>query len=343
MAFSIRKKVSVGLLHFDLTDGTIAVSGMRLGTKPSGNYVKIDGTQASYHQSQPFARSGHARPPAVILPNQPRTPAMQEIESGDVANMVDSSFAKLLTEMNDRRAKLSFAPVVLLIGVTAAALAYEKVHPGISALVVAILYGVARVLDTQRKTTVVMYDFEGEGERRFKALHAAFERLSAADRIWHVDASGRVASQDRKYQAGATSVVQRQVIQLSCEEPKFLRTNVPIPTIPVGRQTLYLLPDHLLVVEGSTVGALNYASIQADVSQTNFIESDGVPRDAQVAGSTWRYVNKSGGPDRRFKDNPTIPIARYEELHLRSSSGLNELLQISRIGLGQGFAEQLRA
>ena len=30
---------------------------------------------------------------------------------------------------------------------------------------------------------------------------------------------------------------------------------------------------------------------------SRFIESDGVPPDSQVVGSTWRYVSKSGGPD----------------------------------------------
>jgi len=54
------------------------------------------------------------------------------------------------------------------------------------------------------------------------------------------------------------------------------------------------------------------------------MESGGLPSDAQVVGRTWQYVNKKGGPDRRFNNNPEIPIALYEEGHFGSTTGLNE-------------------
>jgi hypothetical protein len=45
-------------------------------------------------------------------------------------------------------------------------------------------------------------------------------------------------------------------------------------------------------------------------------------------------VNKKGGPDRRFNDNPQIPIVLYEEILLTSKSGVQELFQASRTGIG---------
>jgi hypothetical protein len=56
-----------------------------------------------------------------------------------------------------------------------------------------------------------------------------------------------------------------------------------------------------------------------------------------VIGQTWKHPNKSGGPDRRFRDNYQIPICRYEVFHLRSSSGLNELLEFSKTGVVAPF------
>ena len=32
-----------------------------------------------------------------------------------------------------------------------------------------------------------------------------------------------------------------------------------------------------------------------------------MPRDAERIGVTWKYVNKGGGPDRRYKNNPRTP------------------------------------
>ncbi|WP_462388382.1 hypothetical protein [Acidovorax sp. Q11] len=54
-----------------------------------------------------------------------------------------------------------------------------------------------------------------------------------------------------------------------------------------------------------------------------FIEDGSPPRDAQVIDRTWRYVNKKGGPDKRFKNNRELPVCLYDELQLSSSTGLN--------------------
>lgn len=66
-----------------------------------------------------------------------------------------------------------------------------------------------------------------------------------------------------------------------------------------------------------------------------------MPRDAEVVDRTWRYVNKSGGPDKRFKDNRQIHVCRYEQISLSSSTGLNEVLQVSRCGFGEKFSYAL--
>jgi len=148
--------------------------------------------------------------------------------------------------------------------------------------------------------------------------------------------SGRTA--DWKHQAGATHLVRRQAVRLLKGDPPWIKTNVEVPLLPVGRQTLYLLPDRVLVVDGAAVGAVEYAELRAEAAAMTFIESGGVPADAEVIGHTWRYVNKSGGPDRRFKDNPQIPEVKYGELRLRSASGLNEALQTSKKDAPEQFA-----
>lgn len=66
---------------------------------------------------------------------------------------------------------------------------------------------------------------------------------------------------------------------------------------------------------------------------TRFIEEEAVPKDAEVVGRTWKYVNKSGGPDRRFKNNRELPICLYGEIELRSESGLNTVLMFSNADL----------
>jgi hypothetical protein len=148
---------------------------------------------------------------------------------------------------------------------------------------------------------------------------------------------------DRKYHAGASSVVRRRSISVGRQHPPFVKTNIVVPSVPVGEQTLYFFPDKVLVFEANGVGAVGYENLAIRCEATRFIEEQGVPSDAKVVDSTWRYVNKSGGPDRRFKDNRQLPIALYEEISFTSRTGLNETIQASRVGTGEQIATAIRS
>lgn len=72
-----------------------------------------------------------------------------------------------------------------------------------------------------------------------------------------------------------------------------------------------------------------------------FIESGIVPKDGTIVDYTWQYVNKSGGPDKRFKNNRKLPILMYSEILFQSNTGLNELIQLSQQGAGVGLVQRL--
>jgi len=123
--------------------------------------------------------------------------------------------------------------------------------------------------------------------------------------------------------------------------PPLLKTNIDVPILHAGRQTLAFMPDRVLVFESAGVGAVGYDALKAEVGETQFIEDEGVPSDANVVGQTWRYVNKKGGPDRRFSHNPEIPIVQYGQFALQSGTGLNELFQASRVQAVKQFTASL--
>jgi hypothetical protein len=105
---------------------------------------------------------------------------------------------------------------------------------------------------------------------------------------------------------------------------------------------MFLFPDRVLVYESGKVGAIGYDQLEVSVSQTKFVE-DSAPSDARVVGQTWRYVNKNGGPDRRFANNRVLPICLYDELHFTSPTGLNEVIQTSRCGVGDSLRDAVAA
>jgi hypothetical protein len=121
--------------------------------------------------------------------------------------------------------------------------------------------------------------------------------------------------------------------------------NLAVPALPAGRQTLYFFPDRLLVYDSNGVGAVPYTDLDASSSQVQFREDRGVPSDGEVIGNTWLYVNRNGGPDRRFRNNREIPIVLYGQLSLESASGLKEVFQASKPTTVDGLVaalEQLR-
>ena len=58
---------------------------------------------------------------------------------------------------------------------------------------------------------------------------------------------------------------------------------------------------------------------------------------------TWQYVNKNGGPDRRFNNNRQLPIMLYGEVELTTPTGLRWMLQLSRPDVASVMAAALRA
>ncbi|RUV82596.1 MAG: hypothetical protein E5Y35_06670 [Mesorhizobium sp.] len=99
----------------------------------------------------------------------------------------------------------------------------------------------------------------------------------------------------------------------------------------------------ILVKDGNRYGAVPYGDLRTQFAPSNFIETGNVPSDAEVVGHTWAHPNKSGGPDRRFKNNRQIPICRYEALRLSSASGLNELVEFSKTNVSQPFCQAITA
>ena len=349
MGFYLRKAIKVGPLRFNLSKSGVGVSagvrGARIGTGPRGNYVHVGRHGAYYRATLPGGRSpSHSYAASQPLPEpESRLDTLEEIESGDVSAMRDSSSADLLEEFKRKQRLWRIAPAVLGSGGVAIAVALATGTPtgvwvGLGVLTAA--GGLfAHLQDLMRKTVVLLYELEPEAEVRFQALHDGFSALAGCSSIWHVEAAGEI--RDWKRSAGATEAISRKSIRASNKLPPFVRANISVPALPVGRQTLFFFPDRLLVVDSGAVGAVPYNQLSVERNPVHFVETGSLPGDAKVIDKTWRYVNKKGGPDRRFKDNPEIPITLYDDVHLKSPSGLNELVQLSKPDGGETFAAAL--
>lgn len=264
MGFYIRKALKVGPIRFNLSKSGMGVSagikGLRLGTGPRGNYVHM-GRGGLYFRKSLNSPGGRAdlrpgtrqRLPGVGEPSGTEIPPdsvgpLREIESGSVQEMVDASSAELLREMNEKRKKVRLLPVAMTITIIGSLLLLVAGTPIGSVVIfsaVAIVFcWLAFMKDELRKTTVILYELESDVETAYKRLHDFFSLLRSCSRTWHIEARGEV--RDRKYHAGASGIVKRKQVGLNTSAPPYIRTNVEVPIITVGKQVLAFMPDRLL-------------------------------------------------------------------------------------------------
>lgn len=351
MGFYLRKSISVGPFRFNLSKSGVGVSagikGLRFGAGPRGNYVHMGRGGLYYRATLPSLSPTQKRPQSTnssgpVIPSGTHTP-LEEIESADISQIADSSSRELLSELNQKRNKMrlwSLAATVsifiLLVGIS------NTWHNWL--LLVTLVAGITLTYiafshDKLAKTVVLFYDFDAEMEEVYGQLHSAAEKIAGCSSAWHIEAQGNV--HDRKYHAGASSLVRRKTTFIRKAEPPYVRSNIETIAIGVGRQTLHFFPDRVLIYDSNGVGAIGYQELRINVKPSKFIEDGTPPHDAKVVDHTWKYVNKSGGPDRRFKDNKELPICLYDEISLSSQTGLNELLQVSRCDIAGAFADAI--
>ncbi len=335
MGFYIRKGFNFGPLRLNLSrsglGGSFGVKGARVGTGPRGSYIHMGRGGLYYRQTlTPASRSPY--PQAPTAPQVPPSDGLRQITSNAAVTMADSSATDLLNELNrvkKRRDRLPIVGVIGLIvicGLGTLGAAWWLVTLAMIATVTLALY--ARHFDVLKGTAVLNYSLEDEAAQNFATLQAPFHQLTACELVWHIDAAG--SNTDTKRNAGATTSLKRTAISPSFSRPPKVQCNLELPTLKAGNTTLYFFPDRLLVYDSGGVGAVAYADLKVEVQESRFVESGKVPRDSHQVGSTWQYVNKKGGPDRRFNNNRQLPVMQYGVLALTSNSGLATLFMCSR-------------
>lgn len=356
MGFYIRKGISFGPFRLNLSKSGLGVSvgvkGARVSTGPRGTYVHM-GRHGLYYRQRidgPGARSGFQD----ILPSEHYQESLDSSfesrvnETVDISRLVDSSSEELLSQINARAHQTAFAPLlavgsIILSLVELAALEATPTARLIACAILATGLACAWMVhrrDTRKRTTPLFYELDERAIQHFAAVQDAVAVLGRSERVWRVESEQ--VTRDQKYNAGAASLLKRRQVVVGPMKPPFITTNIEVSGIDLGAEKLLFLPDRLFVFRGGAYGTVSYDSFNVTFNSTQFIESQGVPTDARVLYHTWQYVNKDGGPDRRFANNRQIPVLEYGLLTLKSATGLNVYLHVSNKSLALQFAEAFR-
>jgi hypothetical protein len=348
MGWYLRKSFSFGPLRLNLSKSglgySFGVKGARIGTGPRGNYIHMGRYGLYYRQ---YFNPG--TPGQDTRPNEPPKTPTEPVVTGtiiptaDVAGLQDSSAEELLNYIREQHRKPLVAPWVsagagiLLVTMVAKGIAIWVV--GLCLVLAVITHFIVSRFDAGRKRVVLRYRLDETMRTRYEGLSKALQALHSSQRAWRVITSDRSA--DTKYTAGAGVLINRRDAAIRMQAPPHIEVDLPVWSLDLAGQSLYFFPDRILVYQRGEVETVPYPELTAAHGLTTFVESDGVPSDARVVGMTWRYVNKGGGPDRRFANNPQIPVAEYAQIALHSKAGLNFLLQVSNVTASQTFAAGL--
>lgn len=330
MGFRYRKSINLGGgFRVNISKSGIGyswgVKGYRITKTAKGTIrrtASIPGTGISFVDETSV--SGHGKYPRS--PSQ-TTPAIsrnhydtEEIVNGMATNMVSDGLEDILDAINKSLYINKISTIGILISLLLSFWAPLL-------LLVLLAFIVLKIY--VKKTGMVELDYTIDADQQDEIDQRINDMLKVANsnRVWRIMETSKVI--DQKYEAGASNTVKRVSCVTMTKAPFPFKTNAPVVAFISGNETLVFLPDKLFIIQNGMAGALNYADIQTSTHTTRFIESENVPSDARVVGSTWKYVNKSGGPDRRFKNNHKLPICLYKEMELKSASGLNTVFMFS--------------
>ncbi|WP_245928953.1 hypothetical protein [Murinocardiopsis flavida] len=197
--------------------------------------------------------------------------------------------------------------------------------------------------DQARRTVVLFYDVSDAPAAWFDHLVTNWNWLIQSQMTWRILQSGKVqTTYQHKTNAGAYNLVNRVLASAGTTGPRHLSTNVAVPSIAAGKTSLYFLPDRILVRDDKHYSDISYENLVARGSKNQFIETTGPPpHDSVQVGQTWKYVNVKGGPDRRYSNNPVLPVMLYGTIEITSPQGLTWLIQTSRAESAEAISRAL--
>lgn len=196
-------------------------------------------------------------------------------------------------------------------------------------------------LDQMRVDTRIT--LEPEAAQLWAHIVASFTTLSRSASIW--DVTGERRQRVGTDRSGAARIVDRRPTTVGLASLDIIRSDVqPLHWRNENGDDLYLYPGFLVVYQSSRRFAIVAGGdLEFILTPSRFREDEPVPHDAQQVDTAWTYTNRDGSRDRRFADNPPVPVMLYAEITIHSSTGLHEAFLFSNATAALAFMDDLMA
>jgi hypothetical protein len=192
----------------------------------------------------------------------------------------------------------------------------------------------------EKRATELIYDLSAPATAQQQALEDSLDRLTQSRIVWKLDSQSAIT--DWKRNAGAAYNVKREQISIRRAVPPRVESNLVPMCIDLGKLKMFFLPDQVLYWQRGMFASIGYTDLKFEAGATRFIEESVQASDSKQVGSTWRYVRKDGGPDRRFNNNRQLPVMLYGVVTAASSGGLNLVFHTSNADVAGSFTTSFR-
>lgn len=271
--------------------------------------------------------------PIVRVQTDSNVTEMQEVKSAEIEAFQGVEYKEILTKLSQLKILNSLSSICFIF------LLFCPIKPAL--ILLPIIGLVLKVLIYTTWRVSLIYNFQDGYETDYKNRVDAWLRLNKSKELMQKVQSGKV--KNTKLTAGMSESFKWEKIKISSGKPAYIHTNVKVVRINLKRETLYILPDKILIEKNGKLGAVDYSKTMINVSRDEVKNGDcHIPSDTSVSRYSWQYVNRDGSPDKRFKDNKKVPICWYGGIYIQSPEGLNVKIFASNVDLAMELALAMR-
>lgn len=344
MVWYLRKSVNIGPIRFNISKSgigtSIGVKGFRIGVKPNGRSYIHAGRYGLYYREELGRTKQYAQVENLQTLHSSDTTVFETVSSTELKS---ESKKDLINQLNKSYKAFRFDYFTGIVFFIASILAFNI---NTNLMLGVILAGVIAIIlvarwESCRRTVNIFYDFENDNYTRYEQIISAFNHIAKCNCIWSLLTSRKLYNtHESKLNAGASSLIDRLAMSAGRGNPPWVQTNITIPILKAVGRSLYFMPDCILIYDNKGVGLIEYTGLKITYSTTRFIE-DFTPSDAKVVGTTWKYANVNGGPDRRFNNNSKLSICLYGELKIETKDHLLSYIMTSQSDAPEKFEKSL--
>ena len=168
----------------------------------------------------------------------------------------------------------------------------------------------------------VFYEVSGRSLDAYRNLENVVGQLGSRGGCY-IDFGERFiwGNESNKGNAGASRLLNRHVMEVGSQPALHFHLGFMPVCFSFQFERVYFLPDEVVVADSlGNCTFVPYGEISYTLTQGTQL---GVPVPAwcQPVGYSWQYMNRDGGPDRRYNDNPQIPHYNVWELDFTFPGG----------------------